>query len=374
MTLASLRAVFMRGGTSKAVFFRREDLPQVRDPDDPREWDDIFRTVMGSPDPKARQLDGMGGGLSSLSKVAVVSQSKTAVADIDFTFAQIGVRDGAVGYRGTCGNITAAVATYAIDAGWVSDTTSPALVRIFNTNTKKLVHAHVPMNGSQPSIIPESWFALHPASGIRLDFLDPAGAATGRLLPTGSPCDTFEVAGFGAIRMSCVDAANPTVLVAGSSFGLTEPPSPEALESRKDIMHGLEHMRRTAARAMGLARTDEDLARITNLPLVALLFPAKEGEKAHVHTRMISAGQPHRATPLTGAMCLAAAAKIPNTLPWAATRRSLAGPLLLGHASGTISVDATVAVEHGDVQVISTSVFRTARRLMEGRVFFPAAL
>jgi len=374
MTLDSLHAVFMRGGTSKAVFFRREDLPQARDPDEPREWDHIFRTVMGSPDPKARQLDGMGGGLSSLSKVAVVSKSKSAFADIDFTFAQIGVRDGTVGYRGTCGNITAAVATYAIEEGWVSGAASPALVRIFNTNTKKLVHARVPLSGSQPSIIRESWFTLHPASGIRLDFLDPAGAATGRLLPTGNPCDTFEVAGFGAIRMSCVDAANPAVLVAGSSFGLTEPPSPEALESRNDIMHGLEHMRKIAARAMGLARTDEDLARITNLPLVALLFPAREGEEVHVHTRMISAGQPHHATPLTGAMCLAAAAKIPNTLPWAATRKSFAGPMLLGHASGTIPVDAMVSVDGADVRVQSTTVFRTARRLMEGRVFFPAAL
>jgi 2-methylaconitate isomerase len=370
----SVRAVFMRGGTSKAVFFMREDLPRVSQPHDNPEWNTIFCRVLGSPDPRGRQLDGLGGGISSLSKIAVIARSERADADVDFTFAQVGVKDDVVGYKGNCGNITAAVASYAVDEGLVHPEGSRVTVRIFNTNTQKRIRATVPTDGRHAALVSESLFVQQPEAGIELNFLDPGGAATGKLLPTGRVRELLRIDGLGEIEVSCIDAANPTVFVAATALGLTGRESPASLEADTVAMRNFEFLRMTAARAMGLATSEARLATLKNLPLVSLLCPAAPGERAMIHTRMISAGQPHRATPLTGAMCLAIAARIPGSVvaEVLGARADDLAPLCIGHPAGEIAVSAKVSATDSSLVAHEATVYRTARRLMEGRVLYPA--
>jgi 2-methylaconitate cis-trans-isomerase PrpF len=371
----SLNAVFMRGGTSKAVFFRRSELPPASQPHDNPAWNAIFCAVLGSPDAEGRQLDGLGGGLSSLSKIAIIDDSNRPDADVDFTFAQVGVRDGTVGYKGNCGNISAAVACYAVDEGLVSINGSRAGVRIFNTNTRKLIHATVPVKGKKAAIVNDAQFTREPESGVELRFLDPGGAATGQLLPTGNIRDTLLVRGIGPVEASCVDAANPTVFILAAALGLTGRETPSALEANPDAMRQFESVRIAAAMAMGLATTDAQLSALKNLPLVSLISPQAPGERAMILTRMVSAGQPHRAIPLTGAMCLAIAAQVPGSIVaevlQAGTGAQLP-PLCIGHAGGEMMVAAKVVAHGASFNATEATVYRTARRLMEGRVLYPA--
>src|SRR5215831_8810656 len=209
MPLLALPAVFMRGGTSRAVMFHARDLP-------PRHgWDPIFLAAMGSPDPNGRQLNGMGGGISSLSKVCILAPSDRADADIDYTFAQVQIRDPRVDYRSNCGNMSSAVGPFAVDEGLVRPNGDTAVVRIFNTNTRKIIRSTFPLEDGRA--VAEGDLAIPGVAGtgapIRLDFLAPGGATTGRLLPTGSPADRLEVAGVGPIDVSMVDAASACVFV-----------------------------------------------------------------------------------------------------------------------------------------------------------------
>src|SRR5215475_14374488 len=193
MANARLRAVFMRGGTSKAVMFRTDDLPANRD-----DWTPIFLEVMGSPDPNGRQLDGMGGGISSLSKICIIGPPSRPDADVDYTFAQIGVRDSFVDYGANCGNMSSAVGPFALEEGLVEGPADgEATVRIHNTNTSKVIVARFPVRDGTPASTGD--LEIDGVSGkaapIRLEFLDPGGARTGKLLPTGNPCDELEVEG-----------------------------------------------------------------------------------------------------------------------------------------------------------------------------------
>ncbi|MCI0582491.1 MAG: PrpF family protein, partial [Chloroflexi bacterium] len=203
-----VRAVFVRGGTSRALVFHRRDLPADR-----AAWDGIFLAALGSPDPGGRQLDGLGGGISSLSKVAVVAPPSRPDADVDYTFGQVEVTRAAVDYRGNCGNISSAIGPFAIAEGLVPAREPATVVRIHNTNTRKLIHARIPVEAGQAAVRGDFVLDGVPGSGARiaLDFLDPGGAVTGRLLPTGHAQETLEVAGLGTIAASLVDATNPIV-------------------------------------------------------------------------------------------------------------------------------------------------------------------
>jgi 2-methylaconitate cis-trans-isomerase PrpF len=220
-------AVFMRGGTSKAIMFHARDLPAER-----AEWDAIFLSTMGSPDPQGRQLDGMGGGISSLSKVCVIAPSQRADADIDYTFAQVQVRQARVDYGANCGNMSSAVGPFALDEGLVAATDGDARVRIFNTNTKKIIHSTFSVQGGRAAV--EGTLAIPGVAGtgapIRLDFVDPGGATTGRLLPSGNASDELDIPGFGRIEVSMVDAANACVFVAADALGLKGIEMPDELE------------------------------------------------------------------------------------------------------------------------------------------------
>ena len=219
----SLPAVYMRGGTSRALFFRREDLPSAPTPHDNPEWNAIFCATIGAPDPNGRQLDGLGGGVSSLSKVAIIGRPTRPDADVDYTFAQVAIREPVVGYRGNCGNISSAVGPFAVDEGLVAAEGETACVRIHNTNTGKIIEARFSLVDGAAAV--DGDMALDGVAGtgapIRLAFLDPGGATTGRLLPTGSALDRLDCGSAGLLEASMVDAANPTVFIAARSLGLS---------------------------------------------------------------------------------------------------------------------------------------------------------
>ncbi|MGZ6253863.1 MAG: PrpF domain-containing protein [Candidatus Binataceae bacterium] len=384
-----LRAVFMRGGTSKAVMFRAADLPAEREL-----WTPIFLGVIGSPDPNGRQLDGMGGGISSLSKICVIEPPTHAGADVDYTFAQVSVKDAAVDYSGNCGNMSSAIGPFAVDENLiaVADADGEATVRIHNTNTRKLIVAHFPLEGGRAAV--DGDFRLPGIAGsgapVRLDFLEPGGAGTGMLLPTGNATDTLEADGVRAIEVSMVDAANPCVFVAADALGASGVEMPDELEANGALLRRLEAIRIAASLRMGIAKTAEAAARIPSIPKVAMVAPAREartlaGERlaaadADITVRMISIGQPHRAVPLTGAMCLAVASRIEGTVVNRIARPS-ASPtdtVRIAQPSGLTVVGAVVRRsrdgEHREWLAESATVYRTARRLMEGWVYVRASM
>jgi 2-methylaconitate cis-trans-isomerase PrpF len=383
-----LRAVFMRGGTSKAVMFRAADLPAEREL-----WTPIFLGAIGSPDPNGRQLDGMGGGISSLSKICVIGPPTRAGADVDYTFAQVSVKDAAVDYSGNCGNMSSAVGPFAVDEGLVSvtETAGDATVRIHNTNTRKLIVAHFPLDGGGAAT--DGDFKLPGVAGsgapVRLDFLEPGGAGTGKLLPTGNAIDTLDADGVRGIEVSMVDAANPCVFVSAGALGASGIEMPGELEANGALLRRLEAIRIGASLKMGIAKTAEAATRIPSIPKVAMVAPAREartlaGERlaakdADVTVRMISIGQPHRAVPLTGAMCLAVASRIEGTVVNRVARPSAAPEDLvrIAQPSGLTVVGAAVRRasdgEGHEWFAESATVYRTARRLMEGWVLVRAS-
>ena len=368
----------MRGGTSKAVMFQRRDLPADR-----ADWDPIFLAVMGSPDPFGRQLDGMGGGISSLSKVCVVGPPSHPEADLDYTFAQIKVTEACVDYGGNCGNMSSAIGPYAVEEGLV---TAPrdgtAVIRIHNTNTGKIIRASFEMADGLPLVDGDLVIDGVAGSGapIGLDFLDPGGSGTGSLLPTSRPVDALSTDDGSTISASLIDAATPCVFVRASDFGKRGVETPEALEGDAALMSALEETRRAASVLMGITGSAREASDLQSVPKIALVSEPVTHELASGRTlsgaafdicvRMLSMGRPHRAIPITGAVCLAVALRVPGTLP-ADLKRGGHGALRIAHPSGVISVDAKVTesaskglwAEYG-------RVYRTARRLFEGQALY----
>ena len=370
-----LPAVFMRGGTSKAVMFHARDLPADR-----ADWDPIFVALMGSPDPNARQLDGMGGGVSSLSKICVVGPPTRPDADVDYTFAQVGVREAAVDYSGNCGNMSSAIGPFAVEEGLVAaPNTGEAVVRIHNTNTGKIIVARFPLVDGQ--LAADGDLEIDGVAGqsapIRLEFLAPGGAKTGRLLPTGRAVDELEVPGLGRIAVSCVDAANPAAFVPAEALGKTGAELPDELDKDAVFLERMEAIRRAASVAMGITPNLEAAAKVSSVPLVAMVSapqaaPTLSGralvaDETDVGVRMLSMRQPHKATPITGAICLAIATRVPGSIP-NRLRRPGEGPTRIGHPSGMTLVDAAVAEADGELKALHGAVYRTARRLFEGAV------
>jgi 2-methylaconitate cis-trans-isomerase PrpF len=375
MPLQGLRAVFMRGGTSKALMFRRQDLPESQE-----RWAPIFLAAMGTPDPTGRQLDGMGGGISSLSKVCVIGPPTHPEADVDYTFAQIGVETATVDYGGNCGNMSAAVGPFAVDEGlFTGATDGPATVRIHNTNTRKLIVARFAVENGRAVVQGPLAIDGVPGTGapIRLEFRDLAGARTGCLLPTGEPLQTLPLPGGRAIRASLVDAANPCVFVAAADLGLIGNESPDDIEANTALMGELEALRRQAATLMGLAPDLAAAAASRSVPFIGLVSPPQAwrtgagidrgAAEADIAVRMLSSGNAHRAIPITSALCVAVACRTPGTLP-AGFCTAATGPLRIGHASGTVLVEAEPDAEQGRVR--HASVYRTARRLVQGEVLY----
>ena len=373
MSQIALPAVFMRGGTSKGLFFHRRDLPAK-----PADWDGLFLAALGSPDSYGRQLDGMGGGISSLSKVVVVSPSVRPGVDIDYLFGQVAVDRALVDYRSNCGNLTAAVGPFAVDEGLIEVADGEAVLTLHNCNLDQRIEARFEVANGRAVVAGET--VLDGVGGhgapIRLSFLEPGGAVTGRLLPTGHAYDVLDVPGVGEIEATLIDASTALVAVRADALGLNGVELPEAIEVDPALTERLEAIRRAGAVAMGIDPESE------SVPNVGFVAPPADAatlsgttistEAVDLTARAISMGRPHRALPLTVALALAAAVRIPGTIAAEAARPGAGNgaPIRLGHPSGVAEV--AVDLSAGDPpHVACVTVTRTARRLMEGRVLIP---
>ncbi|NBU87978.1 MAG: PrpF family protein [Betaproteobacteria bacterium] len=374
--MRKLRAAFIRGGTSKALVFHLHDLPADRG-----QWDALFLTAMGSPDRYGRQLNGMGGGVSSLSKVCVVGPSSVPEADVDYTFVQVQVRDARCDYSGNCGNMSSAIGPFAVTEGLVPvPKAGTVTVRIHNTNTRKIIHATFEVHDGLPLETGDLEIPGVEGKGapVRLDFLEPGGATTGRLLPTGSAMDRLEVPGLGVFDASMVDAANACVFVNAADLGLTGGELPDAIEAAPELMRCLAEIRLSASVAMGIAPSREAARDVRMVPLIAVLSAAQDSalvgggqvraQEADLTVRMLSNGQPHRALPLTGALCTAVAAQVEGSWAHRLARADRRGALRLAMPSGVLTVDAAVQSVRGQAHAERGSFFRTTRRLFEGMV------
>ncbi len=366
MTQRKIRAVYMRGGTSRCLVFHEKDLP----PAGP-ERDRILLAALGSPDPYGRQLDGIGGGISSLSKACIIGAPSRPDAQVDYTFAQVEVSKPTVDYTGNCGNCSSSVGPFAIDEGLVPATEGETVVRIHNTNTRKIIVAHVPVSGGEAAV--EGDFELPGVAGggarIALDFLDPGGARTGKLLPTGRARDTIE-----GVTASLVDATNPMVFVRAKDLGLSGTESPEAMDRDKALSARLEAIRVAASKMMGIpgSAATPKIAVVTAPTEFTALDGTRYGaDRTDTVARVISMGNCHRAFALTGAMCLAVAARIDGTVVRECSTARDGKDVRLGHPSGVLPLDARVALKDGKPWAERVTVYRTARRLMEGWVRVP---
>lgn len=381
MAQVKLPIVVMRGGTSRAVIFREGVLPA-----DPEVRDRILRAALGSPDPFGKQTDGLGGGVSSTSKAAIIGPSTMPGADVNYTFAQVGVTDDVVDFKGNCGNISSAVGPYAIDEGMVPAVEAETIVRIFNTNTKKIIVSHVPVEAGRARV--EGDFRIQGVAGtgakIALEYLEPAGAGTGRLFPTGVVNEEFELPSGKIIRGTIIDVTNPLVLVRGTDFGLTGTESPETVDQDQDFMRALGFVRATAAVRIGVATTVEEAARRSQaIPQIAFVGPPAgyrtgagdvvSADEVDLVGRAISMGKCHKAYPSTGAMATAAAVVIEGTIAHSVLTRSLppSSDVRLGHAGGVQPIGVRARRDGARWIIDSILNYRTARRLAEGFILVP---
>ncbi|CAG7991491.1 unnamed protein product [Penicillium olsonii] len=366
----SLPAAYYRGGTSRAVFFKQNDLPSDR-----KDWAPIFRSVIGSPDPYGRQLDGLGGGLSSLSKVCVVGPSTHRDADVDYTFVSLGIKNSDVDYSSNCGNMSSAVGPFAFDSKlFSSDVSDSASVRIHNTNTGKIIHSSFPVVDGEAAS--SGQFAIDGVAGtaarVQLDFINPAGSVTGQLLPTGNVVDVFD-----GVTATCIDVGNPCVFVQARGLGVEGNLTPDEITAHPDLLSRLNSIRRQAGVKMGIA---EELEMVPgSVPKICIVATpstdardveqAQTPAKVDLLARALSVGQPHKAVPITVALALAAAARVAgSTVDGVVMKDQVdSAGITIGHASGNLMVGAQFGA---DGALTSATVFRTARRLFEGRIFW----
>lgn len=377
MSQRLIPAVYYRGGSSKGIMFHRHDLPANR-----AEIDPILLTVLGSPDPNGRQLNGMGGGISSLSKAIIVGKSEHPEADVDYTFIQVAVDKPICDWDGVCGNMSSAVGPFAIEEGLID---APAdgefVVRIHETSTGKIIHSRFAVKDGRPVVGGDFTIAGVAGTGsmIRLDYLNPGGALTGKLLPTGDVVDSVALSDGSSIDVSMVDASNGCCFIDAASVGVAGTESPEELEAMTDLMARLDDIRRSCGVLMGLGKTREKISLLS--PRVAIVsapatFMSLEGvgyppESFDIGTRMLSMGRPHRAVPLASALCLGVACRIEGTIPQRLAGRIAGAEVRVGNPSGLLSVGAEVRYEAGAWVADSAVSFRTARRLMQGQVAIP---
>ena len=373
-----IKAAFIRGGTSKGVFFRAGDLPEEQE-----ERDATLLRALGSPDPYERQLDGMGGGLSSVSKAVIIGKSAREDADIDYTFAQVSVNEPLVDYAGTCGNLSSATGPFAIDEGMIDTRDGEAVVRVFNTNTSKIFHARFDVGDGEAVVEGEQRIPGVTQAGARvaIEFLSPGGSMTGALLPTGNVVDEIETPDGERFRVSLVDATNPIVMVDAADVGITATEQPDALEARPEFMARMEEIRRAAGVAMGLGATLAEVPQavpkivVVGLPQSSFDIQGEDVPAASIDicARALSMGRLHRALPLTLSMCVATACRISGTIPALVSAKLVDGAdVRIGNPSGVIAAGADVVRSGNGWDVERCRVIRTQRRLMEGSVLVPA--
>jgi len=372
-----------RGGTSRGLLILRRDLPRHR-----ATIERALLRMFGSPDP--RQIDGVGAGSPLTSKAMIVEPAETPGDDVQMTFAQVSVDTETVDWGGTCGNLTSAVGVFAIESGLVPAVAPVTVVRIRSINTGKRVAVHIPVRNGQ--VITEGAFAIPgvPRSGARVDleWLEPAGAVTGKLLPTGRVRDLVTLADGRELDVSVVDAVNPVAFCEAGALGLRGTESADQLAERPDVLHALEQIRSAAAELAGIVGARDVATRVSpGVPKVAFVAPpaayttvtgtSLDGGTHDIQARLMSMQVPHRSYSVSGAICTAVAASIPGTVVADCVRAPVDDrvPFCIAHPYGVIDVrldlDASAA---GPPAIKSARVGRTARRIMSGLVYVPASV
>ncbi|RMX03545.1 2-methylaconitate cis-trans isomerase PrpF [Corticibacter populi] len=381
-------ATYMRGGTSKGVFFRLEDLPAAaRQPGHAR--DRLFQRVIGSPDPYAKHTDGMGGATSSTSKCVILSPSAQPDHDVDYLYGQVSIDTDFVDWSGNCGNLSTAAGAFAVHAGYVDPARIPAngsvAVRIWQANIGKTIIAHVPITDGQVQETGD--FELDgvtfPAAEIVLEFLDPAEDDDngGALFPTGNLIDELEVPGIGRFQATLINAGIPTIFLNAADIGYTGSELQEAINSDAAALARFETIRAWGAVQMGLIRDVAEAATRQHTPKVAFVAPpaaytASSGrqvraEDIDLRVRALSMGKLHHAMMGTAAVAIGTAAAIPGTLVNLAAGGGERQAVRFGHPSGTLRVGAEARLEHGQWRVTKAIMSRSARILMSGWVHVP---
>jgi len=382
-------ATYMRGGTSKGVFFRLEDLPAAAQvPGETR--DKLLLRVIGSPDPYGKHTDGMGGATSSTSKTVILSRSAQKNHDVDYLFGQVAIDRAFVDWSGNCGNLTAAVGAFAISGGLVDADRVPrdgiAEVRIWQANIGKTIIAHVPMTAGEVQETGD--FELDgvtfPAAEVRIEFLDPADAG-GAMFPTGALVDTLElpqnVVSAGNLQATMINAGIPTIFLNAADLGYSGCELQEAINGDPAVLNRFEQIRAHGALRMGLIDDLGEAAERQHTPKIAFVAPpadyiASSGKSIaagdiDLNVRAISMGKLHHAMMGTAAVAIATAAAIPGTLVNQAAGGGERNAVRFGHPSGTLKVGAEAARQDGEWVVRKVVMSRSARVLMEGQVRIP---
>ena len=383
-------ATYMRGGTSKGVFFRLEDLPEVAQVPGPAR-DALLMRVIGSPDPYGKHTDGMGGATSSTSKCVILSKSDVPGHDVDYLYGQVAIETAFVDWSGNCGNLSAAVGPFAIANGLIDPARLPrdgiCTVRIWQANIGKTIVAHVPVTDGQVQETGD--FELDgvpfPAAEIVLEFVDPAdeGEDDGAMFPTGNLVDELDVPGIGTLGVTLINAGIPTVFVNAADIGYTGTELQPAINEDPAALARFEAIRAHAALRMGLIERIEDAARRQHTPKVAFVSPAAgyvassgkaiDAGDIDLNVRALSMGKLHHAMMGTAAVAIGTAAAIPGTLVNTAAGGGARTSVRFGHPSGTLRVGAEAALVDGRWQVARAIMSRSARVLMEGAVRVPPA-
>ncbi len=379
---ASIRVVIQRAGTSRGLFLHKEDLPA---PGSSR--DRLLARLMGSPD--VLQVDGLGGSRPITSKVAIVSVSEREDADVDYTFAQVDITSSGVGYTGNCGNISSGVGPFAVDEGLVEAREGVTRVRIYNTNTDKLLIADVPVRGGVAAVEGSYVVPGVPGSGaeIAMNWVATIGSVTGKLLPTGSPADTIVMEDGRSLQASLVDAGNPCVWVQGADFGLSGSETQAEINKDAALRAAVGEVRAKATVLFGFAddwrRAD---ATSPGLPMLGLVSPPVDyetlngvrvgREEMDLRLHLIFMGLLHESVAGTGSICLAAASRIPGSTVHATADRREPSILRIGHPSGVTPaiVESEPLGDAPHVTFTNLGFSRTARRLMDGRAYYPRSL
>lgn len=381
-------ATYIRGGTSKGVFFNLADLPEsAKQPGSSR--DNLLLRVIGSPDPYGKQTDGMGGATSSTSKTVIVSKSAVADHDVDYLFGQVSIDQAFVDWSGNCGNLSAAVGGFAIMSGLVDSARVPengvAVVRIWQANIQKSIVAHVPMTDGAPQETGD--FELDgvtfPAAEVQIDFMDPADASAGSMFPTGQLVDDLEVPGVGTFSVTMINAGIPTIFLNAADIGYTGTELQDDINNDAEALERFEVIRAWGAVRMGLIASVEEAAGRQHTPKVAFVAPpasyvASSGKEIpagdiDLHVRALSMGKLHHAMMGTAAVAIGTAAAIPGTLVNLAAGGGEREAVRFGHPSGTLRVGAETNSPDsgGDWEVRKVTMSRSARVLMEGWVRVP---
>ncbi|MCM3338962.1 PrpF protein [Paenibacillus sp. MER TA 81-3] len=377
--LVKIPAVIMRGGTSKGLILRRCDLPQ-----DSALRDQIILRMFGSPD--SSQIDGLGGGTSLTSKLALIGPPSTPKAHIDYTFGQVSLEKNVIDYNVTCGNLLAAVGLYAAEEGYATLAEPITEVRIYNTNIDKIIVAEIPVE--QGAIKYEGNFSIAGVPGlsskIMLNFLDSGGTFTKKMLPSGNAIDTVQIKDGRRFEISVVDCVNTIVFVRAQDVGVKGTELQYPINSNAELLDTLEQIRVKGGILAGLIRPQESVRPTTHsLPKIVMVAQstdyitltnqAVQAEDIDILSRYISMGALHKAHAVGGAMALAAACQIPGTIPSLLTSSS-GSAVRIGHPSGTMYAEAVVERKETDWHVIRAACGRTARRLMEGEAYIPVSV